>query len=59
MEGVMMRLIITTTTTTTIIEGEEEEDELVIAFIRHLLYLPGTVLSSLHTISKFILTMTL
>lgn len=57
MEGVMMRLIIITTTI--IEEGEEEEDELMIAFIRHLLYLPGTVLSSLHTISNFILTITL
>lgn len=53
-----MRLIIITTTTI-IEEGEEEEDELMIAFIRHLLYLPGTVLSSLHTISNFILTITL
>ena len=57
MEAVM--IIIATVATTTIEEGEEEKQELMLALIRYLLYLPGTVLSSLHLVSKFILSMTL
>lgn len=56
MEAVM---IIIATATTSIEEGEEEKEELMLALIRYLVYLPGTVLSSLHLVSKFILSMTL
>ena len=52
-------MIITATATTIIEEGVEEKEELMLALIRYLLYLPGTVLSSLYIVSKFILSMTL
>ena len=57
MEAVM--IIIATATTTIIEEGEEEKEALMLALIKYLLYLPGTVLSSLHIVSKSILSMTL
>ena len=52
-------IIIATATTTIIEEGEEEKEVLMLALIKYLLYLSGTVLSSLHIVSKFVLSITL
>lgn len=38
-------------------DGEEDEEKRMLAFIRCLLYLPGTILNASHIIFKFILTM--